>query len=184
MGTRLYIGNLSYDAMEYDLRALFEQAGSVVACDIMTDRHTGRSKGFAFVEMASQEDADKAIEICNGKDFEGRPLTVNEARPRAEPRLGPVPSGRRRTTAVAEAVMIRVRAAVSAENAARARGAGAGCAMKSAVARGFSSRDGSKTMMPNRGTNRSDRRLLCWLQNDAVAFRIVDSRGQKHNLLF
>ncbi|MHC4433289.1 MAG: RNA recognition motif domain-containing protein [Planctomycetota bacterium] len=84
MGTRLYIGNLSYDAMEYDLRALFEQAGSVVACDIMTDRHTGRSKGFAFVEMASQEDADKAIEICNGKDFEGRPLTVNEARPRAE----------------------------------------------------------------------------------------------------
>ena len=84
MGTRLYIGNLSYDAMEYDLRALFEQAGSVVACDIMTDRHTGRSKGFAFVEMATQEEADRAIETCNGKDFAGRPLTVNEARPRAE----------------------------------------------------------------------------------------------------
>lgn len=84
MGTRLYIGNLSYDAMEYDLRALFEQAGSVVACDIMTDRHTGRSKGFAFVEMATQEEADRAIETCNGKDFAGRQLTVNEARPRAE----------------------------------------------------------------------------------------------------
>ncbi len=84
MGTRLYIGNLSYDAMENDLRALFEQAGSVIKCDIMIDRNTGQSKGFAFVEMASQEDATKAIETCNGKDFEGRPLTVNEARPRAE----------------------------------------------------------------------------------------------------
>ena len=84
MGTRLYIGNLSYDAMENDLRALFEQAGSVIKCDIMIDRHTGQSKGFAFVEMASKEDAEKAIEMCNGKDFEGRPLTVNEARPRAE----------------------------------------------------------------------------------------------------
>ncbi|UCC99527.1 MAG: RNA-binding protein [Phycisphaerales bacterium] len=84
MGTRLYIGNLSYDAMENDLRAFFEQAGSVVGCDIMIDRHTGRSKGFAFVEMASQEDANKAIETYNGKDFQGRPLTVNEARPRAE----------------------------------------------------------------------------------------------------
>jgi RNA recognition motif-containing protein len=70
--------------METDLQALFEQAGSVVKCDIMIDRHTGQSKGFAFVEMASQEDAKKAIETCNGKDFEGRPLTVNEARPRAE----------------------------------------------------------------------------------------------------
>ncbi len=84
MGTRLYVGNLSYDATENDLQALFEQAGSVVGCDIMIDRHTGRAKGFAFVEMASKEDADKAIEMCNGKDFQDRSLTVNEARPRAE----------------------------------------------------------------------------------------------------
>ena len=84
MGTRLYIGNLSYNATENDLRTLFEQAGSVTGCDVMLDRHTGRSKGFAFVEMASQEDADKVIETYNGKDFQGRPLTVNEARPRAE----------------------------------------------------------------------------------------------------
>ena len=84
MGTRLYVGNLSYDAMENDLRTLFEQAGSVIKCDIMIDRNTGQSKGFAFVEMASQEDANKAVETCNGKDLEGRPLTVNEARPRAE----------------------------------------------------------------------------------------------------
>ena len=84
MGTRLYIGNLSYDATENDLRAFFEQAGSVIGCDVMFDKHTGRSKGFAFVEMASQEDANKAIETYDGKDFQGRSLAVNEARPRAE----------------------------------------------------------------------------------------------------
>jgi len=84
MGTRLYVGNLSYDATENDLRDLFEQAGSVTGCNLMIDRHTGRSKGFAFVEMASKEDADKAIETYNGKDYQGRPLTVNEARPRTE----------------------------------------------------------------------------------------------------
>jgi cold-inducible RNA-binding protein len=84
MGTRLYIGNLSYHATEDDLRTFFEQAGSVTGCDVMFDRHTGRSKGFAFVEMASQEDADKVIETYNGKDFQGRPLTINVARPRAE----------------------------------------------------------------------------------------------------
>ena len=61
MGTRLYVGNLSYDAMENDLQSLFDQAASVVKCDIMIDRQTGQSKGFAFVEMASQEDANKAI---------------------------------------------------------------------------------------------------------------------------
>jgi len=91
MGTRLYVGNLSYDATENDLQALFEEAGSVVNCDIMIDRHTGRAKGFAFVEMASQEDANKAIETYHEKDFQGRTLTVNEARPRAErpaPNLG------------------------------------------------------------------------------------------------
>ena len=84
MGTRLYIGNLSYNATESDLRAFFEQAGNVTGCDVMFDRQTGRSKGFAFVEMASQEDANKVIETYNGKDFQGRPLTVNEARPRTE----------------------------------------------------------------------------------------------------
>jgi cold-inducible RNA-binding protein len=84
MGIRLYVGNLSYNATEDDLRAFFEQAGGVTGCDVMFDRQTGRSKGFAFVEMASQEDADKVIETYNGKDFQGRALTVNAARPRAE----------------------------------------------------------------------------------------------------
>ncbi len=84
MGTRLYVGNLSYDATENDLNTLFQEIGTCVKCEIPSDRETGRPKGFAFVEMGSQEDADKAIEKCHGKDFMGRELTVNEARPRAE----------------------------------------------------------------------------------------------------
>ncbi len=84
MGTRLYVGNVSYDATEDDLNTLFQAAGTCVKCEIVSDRDTGRPKGFAFVEMGSQGDADKAIEACNGKDFMGRELTVNEARPRPE----------------------------------------------------------------------------------------------------
>lgn len=84
MGTRLYVGNLSYDATEEDLNQLFQAIGTCVKCDIVSDRQTGRPKGFAFVEMGSQEDADKAVAECNGKDFMGRELMVNEARPRAE----------------------------------------------------------------------------------------------------
>jgi RNA recognition motif-containing protein len=84
MGTRLYVGNLSYDTTSNDLDALFKEAGEVANCDVVMDRISGRSKGFAFVEMGSQADANKAIEQLNGKDFQGRELTVNEARPRAE----------------------------------------------------------------------------------------------------
>ena len=84
MGTRLYVGNLSYDATEEDLIQLFQTIGTCIKCDIVSDRQTGRPKGFAFVEMGSQADADKAVEECHGKDFMGRELTVNEARPRAE----------------------------------------------------------------------------------------------------
>jgi RNA recognition motif-containing protein len=84
MGTRLYIGNLSYNTTESDLRELFEQAGEVVNCDLILDKFTSKSRGFAFVEMASQDDANKAIEQYNGQDFQGRNLRVNEARPREE----------------------------------------------------------------------------------------------------
>lgn len=84
MGTRLYVGNLSFDTMEADIAEYFAQAGQVVSCDLITDRFTGKSRGFAFVEMASQEEADKAIADFNGKDLDGRPLRVNEARPREE----------------------------------------------------------------------------------------------------
>ena len=86
MATKLYVGNLSYDTTQDDLQGLFEEAGTVVSCDIIYDKFTSKPKGFAFVEMGSQEDANKAVELCNGKDFQGRELAVNEARPRA-PRI-------------------------------------------------------------------------------------------------
>ena len=84
MATKLFVGNLAYNATENDLQDHFGQAGSVVSVNIMLDRATGRSRGFAFVEMGSEEDAKKAIELFHQKDFQGRALTVNEARPREE----------------------------------------------------------------------------------------------------
>ncbi|HET8675369.1 MAG TPA: RNA-binding protein [Blastocatellia bacterium] len=83
MNKRIYVGNLSYQTTENDLTNLFEQAGQVESVNIITDRDTGRSKGFGFVEM-SAEDADKAIAQLNGTEVDGRALTVNEARPREE----------------------------------------------------------------------------------------------------
>ena len=81
MSKRIYVGNLSYQTTEQDLTTLFEEAGQVESASIITDRDTGRSKGFAFVEMDS-EGADKAIAQFNGKELNGRALTVNEARAR------------------------------------------------------------------------------------------------------
>lgn len=83
MSKRIYVGNLSYQTTEGDLTNLFEQVGQVDSVNIITDRDTGRSKGFAFVEM-SVEDAEKAIAQFNGTEIDGRTLTVNEARPREE----------------------------------------------------------------------------------------------------
>lgn len=83
MAKRIYVGNLSYQTTENDLTSLFEQVGQVDSVNIITDRDTGRSKGFAFVEM-SNEDAEKAIAQFNGTEVNGRALTVNEARPREE----------------------------------------------------------------------------------------------------
>ncbi len=79
MKKKLYVGNLSFETTEADLKELFGQAGSVETVRIISDRDTGRSKGFGFVEM--QKGGDKAIAEMNGKDFKGRALTVNEARP-------------------------------------------------------------------------------------------------------
>jgi cold-inducible RNA-binding protein len=92
MGTKLFVGNLSFDVIENDLQDLFSQAGSVNSVDIMQDRTTGRSRGFGFVEMATEADSAKAITMFNGKEFKGRALTVNEARPR-EDRGGGGPRG-------------------------------------------------------------------------------------------
>ena len=82
--TRLFVGNLSYQTMEQDLQEFFSQAGSVTSVNLMFDKFTGKSRGFAFVELASPEEANKAVEMFNGKELQGRPLTVNIARPREE----------------------------------------------------------------------------------------------------
>ena len=81
MGTRLYIGNLAYSLTEDELKQLFGKAGTVVSVNLISDRETGRPKGFGFVEMASEEEAKKAIEQLNGQTLSERQIVVNEARP-------------------------------------------------------------------------------------------------------
>ena len=90
MATKLYVGGVSYGTTEDSLRDAFAQAGNVVSAKIIIDKMTGRSRGFAFVEMATEAEAQKAIELWNGKELDGRTLTVNEARPLEErpPRTG------------------------------------------------------------------------------------------------
>jgi len=82
MSTKLYVGNLSFNTSNEDLQELFGQAGTVESTNIIEDRDTGRSRGFAFVEMSSQEEGTAAIEQLNGKEIDGRSLVVNEAKPR------------------------------------------------------------------------------------------------------
>lgn len=82
MGKKLYVGNLGYDVTSEDLRQLLAAFGTVDSAEVIQDRDAGRSKGFGFVEMSSDGDADKAINALNGKDHGGRALTVNEAKPR------------------------------------------------------------------------------------------------------
>lgn len=82
MAKKLYVGNLAFQTTSQDLQDLFAQAGTVESAQVIEDRDTGRSKGFGFVEMASDDEAAAAIEQFNGKDLAGRTLTVNEARPR------------------------------------------------------------------------------------------------------
>lgn len=81
MGTKLYVGNLSYNTTDDSLKQLFAGAGNVASASVITDRMSGRSRGFGFVEMSTDEEAKKAVEMFNGKDLDGRKLTVNEARP-------------------------------------------------------------------------------------------------------
>ena len=84
MARKLYVGNLPYDTGEQDLQALFGEAGTVESVSVMRDMATGRARGFAFVEMATEEDAQKAIEQLNNRQLGGRNLTVNEARPKPQ----------------------------------------------------------------------------------------------------
>jgi RNA recognition motif-containing protein len=89
MGSKLYVGNLPYTATSTDLEQLFGQHGAVQSAEVISDRETGRSKGFGFVQMGSDDEAQAAIAALNGQDFGGRNLTVNEAKPREDrPRGG------------------------------------------------------------------------------------------------
>jgi RNA recognition motif-containing protein len=87
---RLFVGNLPYQTMDNDLQEHFSQAGVVTSVNVMLDKFTGKSRGFAFVEMSTPEEANKAVEMFHNKDFQGRALTVNVARPREDrpPRSG------------------------------------------------------------------------------------------------
>ena len=84
MEKKLYVGGLSYDTTEAGLRDAFSQAGEVVSAAVITDKMSGRSRGFGFVEMSTEEGAQKAIDMWNGKELDGRTLVVNEAKPMAD----------------------------------------------------------------------------------------------------
>lgn len=97
MAAKLYVGNLSFNTTEIDLREMFGKVGNVVSSTIIMDKMTDRSRGFGFVEMSSQEEANKAIAEFNGQEVDGRALTVNEAKPREDrPRDGGYGGGRGR----------------------------------------------------------------------------------------
>jgi RNA recognition motif-containing protein len=81
MGMKLYVGNLSYETTEEQLNTLFSEAGEVTSAKIITDRQTGQPRGFGFVEMETKMDGQKAISMLNGRNIDGRPLAVNEAKP-------------------------------------------------------------------------------------------------------
>ncbi|MCA9332617.1 RNA-binding protein [Candidatus Saccharibacteria bacterium] len=84
MATNLFVGSLSWGVKDDDLADFFGTVGTVVSAKVITDRDSGRSKGFGFVEMSSDEEAKKAIDELNGKELDGRPITVNEARPKED----------------------------------------------------------------------------------------------------
>ena len=89
MATKLYVGGISYDTTDGSLKAFFEQAGNVVSASVVVDRDSGRSRGFGFVEMSTNAEAQKAIQELNGKTLDGRTITVNEAKPPQQRSGGP-----------------------------------------------------------------------------------------------
>jgi RNA recognition motif-containing protein len=96
MSIKLYVGNLSYEMTEAQLNTLFSEAGEVTSAKIITDRQTGQPRGFAFVEMETKMDGQKAISMLNGKQIDGRPLAVNEAKPQQRGGFGGGGRGGRR----------------------------------------------------------------------------------------
>ena len=124
VGKKLYVGNLTYRVSSSDLEQLFSQYGSVESAEVISDRDTGRSKGFGFVEMSSDNEARAAIEALNDQEHDGRRLTVNEARPR-EPRAGGGGGGGGGAVAAAAVAAVAVAVAAVAEAGAAATTAGA-----------------------------------------------------------
>ena len=120
MGKRLYVGNLPYTISDSELQQLFEQHGSVTSAQVVMDRDTGRSKGFGFVEMGTDAEAQAAITALHGAEFGGRTLTVNEARPKPEG------GGGRGGGGAAVAAVAMAAAAGAAAGAATAAGGGGG----------------------------------------------------------
>ena len=94
MATKLFVGNLSFNTTEGNVLDLFKQAGTVSSCELIMDKFTSKSRGFAFVTMGTQEEATKAIADFNGKELDGRALTVNEAKPREDRPRGDFGGGR------------------------------------------------------------------------------------------
>jgi cold-inducible RNA-binding protein len=94
MATKLFVGNLSFNTTEGDVLDLFKQAGNVSSCELIIDKFTSKSRGFAFVTMGTQEEATKAIAELGGKELDGRALTVNEAKPREDRPRGDFGGGR------------------------------------------------------------------------------------------
>jgi len=88
MSSKLYVGNLSHETTETQLQTLFAEAGEVTSAKIITDRQTGQPRGFGFVEMETKLEGQKAISMLNGRDLDGRPLTVNEAKPQQKGGFG------------------------------------------------------------------------------------------------
>jgi cold-inducible RNA-binding protein len=105
----IFVGNLSFNTTEQDIRSLFEAHGSVDRVNVVTDRDTGQAKGFGFVEMTNDSEGDKAIEALNAQELGGRALTVNEARPKAEGAGG----GRGRAIVVEAAVVVEIASATA-----------------------------------------------------------------------
>ena len=119
MGTKLYVGNLSFNTTENELQELFAQAGAVQEVTLMQDKFTGKSRGFAFVTMGSDEDAQNAIAKLNGQTVEGRPLTVNEARPREPRPPGGGGGGAAMVAAAVDTAVVAKVVAVASEEATR-----------------------------------------------------------------
>ena len=94
MATKLFVGNLSFNTTEGEVLDLFKQAGNVTSCELIMDKFTSKSRGFAFVQMGTQEEANKALADFNGKELDGRALTVNEAKPREDRPRGDFGGGR------------------------------------------------------------------------------------------